>query len=75
MLSTKQFTSCDRNPMQHKTTIFAKSKNVPQLSIFKMTGALPIIFETSLFLAKTVVFGTPQSGNPYRIIDLKLVHF
>ena len=33
MLNTKQFTSCDRNPMQHKTIIFAKPKNTSQLSV------------------------------------------
>ena len=31
-----------RNPMQHKTTIFAKSKNTPYLSIIKLTVGLAI---------------------------------
>ena len=32
-------------------------------------------FETGSFLAKMSSFWDPQSGNPYGIIDLKMVHF
>ena len=32
-------------------------------------------FETVSFLAKMSNFFDPQSGNPYGIIDLKMVHF